>query len=628
MGEPGSGRAERRIGGWADIALAVGVAAIVGMMIVPLPTPLLDLLIATNLSLAVIMLLVATYARGGLSFAVLPTALLLSTLYRLALNISSTRLILLQADAGEVIDAFGQFVVRGNYVVGAVVFAILTLVQFIVVARGAERVAEVGARFSLDAMPGRQLAIDADLRAGVIDVEQARRQRLTVQRESEFYGAMDGAMKFVRGDAIAGLIITAINVIAGVAVGSALGTLSVSDSLRVYGLLAIGDGLVSQLPALVTSIAAGIVVTRVSPDRAGDTLGGDMARQLFGNRRVLWTAAGLLLALAAVPGLPAMPFAVLAVVSALCTRLSPVTVEDDERGGAALAALAAPLPVPIEVRIPSAAPPRLESSIEAAAERVRGELQRRRGLHLPAVSIVRGGESRCEIRLHELTERTLSLDAGQDAQAAGSRIAEALLEVALRHPERLVDPQVTRGMLDALQRAQPARLQHLVPAIVSPTELTAVLRRLAAEGVSIRPLAEIVDAIAEQRRSGETPEVATERVRLQLGRRLTHDLARDGVLTVHPLDPLVEDAVREAIETSGAERYLALSAEQADDLVRAVERVHRGSDGGTPTVVLTQTDTRPHVRALLRDELPEVAVVSYAEVAHDLRIDRRAPIAP
>lgn len=613
----------------ADVALAVFVASIIGMMIVPLPTPLLDLLIATNISLAVIMLLVATYARGGLSFAVLPTALLLSTLYRLALNISSTRLILLQADAGEVIDAFGHFVVRGNYVVGAVVFAILTLVQFVVVARGAERVAEVGARFSLDAMPGRQLAIDADLRSGVIDVEQARNQRQELQRESQFYGAMDGAMKFVRGDAIAGLVITLINVVAGIAVGSALGDLSVQQSLRLYGLLAIGDGLVSQLPALVTSIAAGIVVTRVSPDQAGASLGGDMARQLFGNRRVLWTAAGLLLTLAIVPGLPALPFAVLAGLAAMSTRLSSTEGADAD---GEVATLRTPLPVALEIRLPAAASPRLETTLLADIERLRDELARRRGLTLPAVQLGRHGDADVEILLHELTEQRLALETGDDAAEAAERISGALCEAALRRPERLVDPQVTREMLDALQQVQPARLQHLVPAVVSPTELTDVLRRLAAEGVSIRPLAEIVDAIAEERRVPETAQTVTERVRRRLGRRLTHDLAHNGVLTVHPLDPLIEDAVREGVESSGAERYLALSTELADEFVRAVGRLGNGASGGSggdaPTVLLTQADTRPHVRALLQDELPQVAVVSYPEIAQDLQVERRAPITP
>lgn len=610
--EDGGGELLKR----ADVVLAVAIAAIVGMMIVPLPTALLDVLIAANISLGVVMLLVATYARGGLSFAVLPTALLISTLYRLSLNISSTRLILLQADAGEVIDAFGHFVVRGNYLVGAVVFAILTLIQLVVVSRGAERVAEVGARFSLDAMPGRQLAIDADLRAGVIDVEQAREQRQLVQRESQFYGAMDGAMKFVRGDAIAGLLITVINVVAGVAVGSGMGELSVQESLRLYGLLAIGDGLVSQLPALLTSIAAGIVVTRVSPAQAGTSLGSEMAQQLFGNPRVLWTTAGLLLTLAAVPGLPALPFVVLAVTAAWTARIAGRAGDREQQNRGI-----APLPIALEVQLPADASPKLEANLTPAIDTLRTTLALQRGLCLPPAHLSRGPADGFAILLHELPEHRAPLD----PQRSVDQICDALRTVALQRAAQLVDPQVTRDMLDDLQRAQPARLQHLVPAVVSPTDLTGVLRKLADEGVSIRPLAEIVDAIAEGQRGQGDTQAATERVRLRLGRRLTHDLAHDGVLSVHPLDPMVEDAVRDAIQTAGAERYLALSPELANDFVRAVGRA--GNDR-SQTILVTQTDTRPHVRALLRDELPDVAVVSYAELASDLDVQSLAPICP
>jgi type III secretion protein V len=259
--------------GGADVVLALLVVAVVALMVIPLPTWLLDILLASNLSAAVAILLVVLYVPDALGIATFPTLLLITTLFRLALNVSSTRLILLQADAGEVIRSFGQFVVRGNYVVGAVVFLILTIIQFVVIAKGSERVAEVGARFVLDAMPGKQMAIDAEARSGAIDGNEARRRRRQLARESQFYGAMDGAMKFVKGDVIASLIITAVNILGGLAIGVGQRGLEVEGALKRYGLLTIGDGLVTQIPALVLSTAAGILVTRVASEEPDTPLG-------------------------------------------------------------------------------------------------------------------------------------------------------------------------------------------------------------------------------------------------------------------------------------------------------------------------------------------------------------------
>src|SRR6187455_1835283 len=250
----------------ADAALAAIVIGVVGLMVVPLPTAVLDLLLASNLAFSVAVLLVSLYVTDGLKIAAFPTLLLITTLVRLALNVSSTRLILLQANAGEVIRSFGLFVVRGNYVVGAVIFLILTIIQFVVIAKGSERVAEVGARFTLDAMPGKQMAIDAELRSGAIDGVTARARRHTLARESQFYGAMDGAMKFVKGDVIASLLITVVNILGGLAIGIGQRGLGAEVALKRYGLLTIGDGLVSQIPALVLSTAAGVLVTRVASE--------------------------------------------------------------------------------------------------------------------------------------------------------------------------------------------------------------------------------------------------------------------------------------------------------------------------------------------------------------------------
>jgi type III secretion protein V len=293
---------------YSDIALAIVVISIIGMLIVPLPTFLLDVLLTVNISLSVIILLMTIYIPGALQFSVFPTLLLITTMYRLALTVSTTRLILSTGDAGEVVYAFGNFVARGNFVVGGIIFVILVIVNFIVIAKGSERVSEVAARFTLDAMPGKQMSIDADLRAGSIDMDEGKRKRRDLERESQLFGAMDGAMKFVKGDAIAGIIITVVNIIGGLAIGVAQKGMSVGDAAKKYALLTIGDGLVGMIPAILISTAAGIIVTRVGGEEEGAHLGKDVGGQLIAFPRAIAIAAGMLIVLGLIPGLPKIPF--------------------------------------------------------------------------------------------------------------------------------------------------------------------------------------------------------------------------------------------------------------------------------------------------------------------------------
>jgi type III secretion protein V len=306
---PGSFRA--MLGKHADLVLAAAVVTIVGMMIIPLPTIILDLFIVGNMAMSVVLLLVAIYITAALKIATFPTLLLLTTLFRLALEVSATRLILLHADGGSVIHAFGNFVVAGNLVVGAVIFFILTMIQFIVIAKGSERVSEVGARFTLDAMPGKQMSIDAELRAGHIDHTEARRRRSALGRESQFFGSMDGAMKFVKGDAIAGIIVLITNIVGGLVIGIVQRGMDASTAAHTYTVLTIGEGLVSQIPALIISTAAGIIVTRVASEEEGSNLGREMFSQLTGQPKAIAIAAGLMVLLAIVPGFPMVPFLVL-----------------------------------------------------------------------------------------------------------------------------------------------------------------------------------------------------------------------------------------------------------------------------------------------------------------------------
>ncbi|MEM9280414.1 MAG: type III secretion system export apparatus subunit SctV [Verrucomicrobiota bacterium] len=303
-----------RIMRFSDLFLAFLVVAIVSLMIIPLPTFIVDMLLATNLGLAVTLLMMSLYIPTALAFSTFPSMLLFTTLLRLALNITTTRLILIKADAGEIIDTFGNFVVAGNLVVGAVIFLIITIVQFLVISKGSERVAEVGARFTLDAMPGKQMSIDADMRAGVIDIEEARELRENVSKESQLYGAMDGAMKFVKGDAIAGIIITAINIIGGLTIGMMQRGMTAGDALQKYSILTIGDGLVSQIPALLISITAGIIVTRVSSDDS-PALGSDIGNQILGQPKALMIGGCMLLLFALIPGFPKVPFILLGMIS-------------------------------------------------------------------------------------------------------------------------------------------------------------------------------------------------------------------------------------------------------------------------------------------------------------------------
>ena len=318
---------------YSDLALAGIVIAIVGMMIVPLPTFLLDLLLSFNITIAITLLLISLYVPSVVKISAFPSILLITTLFRLALNVSSTRLILLHADAGEVIAAFGSFVVQGNYVVGAVIFLILTLIQFLVIAKGSERVSEVAARFTLDAMPGKQMSIDADLRAGALTQDEARKQRRELQRESQLYGAMDGAMKFVKGDSIASIIITTINIIAGMIVGIMQLEMAPGEAAEVYTVLTIGDGLVSQIPALLIATTSGLIVTRVASEDGDSHLGSDIFSQIFAHPKALGISAFLLIILALIPGLPTIPFLVLGggvalVAFSLYTATKPENDED------------------------------------------------------------------------------------------------------------------------------------------------------------------------------------------------------------------------------------------------------------------------------------------------------------
>jgi type III secretion protein V len=639
----GASRRARRALGAADVVLAALVILVVGLMIVPLPTWTLDLLIAANLSAAVAILLVVLYVPDAIGIATFPTLLLLTTLFRLSLNVASTRLILLQANAGQVIRAFGTFVVRGNYVVGGVVFLVLTIIQFIVIAKGSERVAEVGARFALDAMPGKQMAIDAELRGGTIDGNEARRRRRFLQRESQFYGAMDGAMKFVKGDVIASLIIVVVNLLGGLAIGVAMKGMPAVDALKRYGLLTIGDGLVTQIPALVLSTAAGVLVTRVSSEEADTPLGEELARQLLGVPRALQVAGVFVLLLAAVPGLPTVPFLVMGAALLLVGRAraraksaeeQQAATEPTERvragtHGSVREPSFIPRVVPWSVEVSEDLEPLLDRepeglrpTVQALRELLFAEL----GIPLPPPRVrARSdlGTRLVVLSLHEVPARVLSVPADLDDEGVVAWIRERTLELLrVRGADFLGLAEVQR-LLDELEQFAPATVRNVVPKPVSLVLLTDILRRLVEERVGVRDLRGILESLSAVAMTEKDPLNLAEYARSQMRRAITFRLtAGVGQLDVVLLDPLLEDTVRRAVTRTPAGAFLTLPPQAARDVLAAIRRAVATLPfvNGEPPVILTQPDIRRFVRKLIESDLPDTWVVSFAELLPEVSL--------
>jgi type III secretion protein V len=652
--------------GAADALFALAVLGVVLLLVAPLPPSLLDALLALNLAGAAAILVVTLFARSALGFASFPTLLLLSTLFRLALNVSSTRLVLSRGDAGRIIEAFGHVVVQGNAVVGAVVFAILTLVQLLVVAKGAERVAEVAARFTLDALPGKQMAIDAELRAGALDEAGARRRRRAVERESQLYAAMDGALKFVKGDAIAGVAIVLVNVTGGLVAGVLRG-MDVGAAARRYALLAIGDGLVSQIPALLVAVSAGVAVTRVAAEEEDRSLGGEIGRQLLAEPGALAAVAALCAALALAPGLPAVPFLVLAGAAGLgARRLGAAAPRGPEAGvpespapGEA-APFAAGAPVALELAEDLAALARADGARFAreGLAAVRAQLWRDLGVQVPHV-VVRtaplapGGwallldevpaaagrapldealalVSPDELALVEIqarperdpltglaVSRVSSRDAARAARLGPVRgpLDRVLADVAgamSRSAHQLVGVQEAQVLLDALEPVAPALVREAGRQL-APALLAEVLRRLVEEGVSIRPLRTILEALLEtgpQRGAAALAEAARRALRRHIGYRC----AGDGPLAALLLDPGAEEAVRHALRGEVLALDPAIAAALVDALAAEL-RTH-----AEPPVLLASPDVRRALRSLVAPRFPSVAVLAYEELPPELPV--------
>ena len=676
---------------YSDILLAVGVIAIIGIMIVPMPPFLLDLFLATNITLGVTLLMITLYVPNALALASFPTLLLVTTLFRLALNISSTRLILLYGYAGEMIQSFGQFVVQGDFVVGFVMFLILTLIQFLVIAKGSERVSEVAARFTLDALPGKQMSIDADLRAGLIDVEEARDRREYLGRESQFYGAMDGAMKFVKGDAIAGIIVSVINIVAGLAIGVGMHGYEVGAAVKKYTLLTIGDGLISQIPSLIIATSAGILTTRVaaaSSSQGPSSLGQEIGAQILAQPKAIAIAAGMLCALGLIPGLPTIPFFALAALSAgLSWGLSRTREQKDlEQVKAEVMgspeteekALRLPLVVPVMLETSPAVTPLVDVSAEGSRfiqellPQMRDWLFAELGVEFPGVKVrgdadylddgtyvvhvnevpaavgtVYGGRVFLRQDLEQVAlmgiagepgmlpsedgqglwidaEAAAELPAGMGApMRADEYLAVHLAQVLKGRVDELLGIQEVRNVLDQLEaQGFEALVESVVPKQLTVERLTDVLRRLLREGLSIRNMQLILEALARWAPYESDPVYLTERVRQSLKQYIGFKFTGgQAMLPALLLDPQVEEQVYQGIEQSASGSSLSLDPSAS----RAILDAFRGAVGpaaaaGRPPVVLTQSEVRYFVQRLLEFELPGVVVLSFQELPAELQI--------
>ena len=666
---------------YSDVLIAVAIVTIVIMMIIPLPTIILDVLICLNITIALLVVMSAIYNVEALDLSVFPSLLLITTLFRLALNISSTRLILLNGYAGEVITAFGNFVVGGNAVVGFIVFVILVIVNFIVITKGSERVAEVSARFTLDAMPGKQMAIDADLNQGAITDAEAKRRREKVQRESDFFGAMDGASKFVKGDAIAAIVIMIINIGGGFVIGMLQRDMDAAQALQTYTLLTVGEGLVAQIPALLISTATGIIVTRSA---AEGNLGGDLVKQLFRNARIFMILTGVLLFLAVMPGLPGVPFTALAAVCGLIAwnlqRGQAVEQEVQQVEQKAKAKKEATTPEnivsllqidPMELEIGYSLIPlidtgqggdlldrivmirrqcALELGLVVPTIRIRDNIQIKPNAYiikLKGIEIARGelmldhylamnsGTVFEEVPGIETTEPAFGLPAlwisenereqaelnGYTVVDAVSVLATHLTEIIKQHAAEILGRQETQNLLDNLQKSNGALVDEVVPNLLSVGEIQKVLANLLSERISIRDMSTILEVLADYGTATKDTDILTEYVRHAMARHITQQNVQNGVLPCITLDPAIENKIAGSVQRTEHGSYVSLDPESMQKLLLALEEeLKKLTNQGYQPIVLTSPTVRPYFRNLVERSIPGLIVLSHAEIEQNVEI--------
>jgi flagellar biosynthesis protein FlhA len=662
--------------------MGVGVIGVLMVMVIPLPALVIDLLLSLSITIAIVILLMSMFVLKPLDFSVFPSVLLTVTLFRLSLNVASTRLILLHGNegtgaAGQVIKAFGTFVVGGNYVVGFIVFAVLTLINFVVITKGATRIAEVAARFTLDAMPGKQMSIDADLNAGLISEADARRRRSEIEREADFYGAMDGASKFVRGDAIAGVIIIFINVIGGLIIGVLQQGMDITDAARNYTLLTVGDGLVTQVPALIISTAAGMLVTRSTS--SASNLGQDITNQLFLQPKAIGAAASILFVFALIPGMPKFSFLVVAAGAAfLAYRLmkaaAPVQEEKEDE---------LPAPTPIETvdsllpldaleievgygliglvdvsqggellqRIKSLRRQlALEMGFVIPAIHIRDNLQLKPNQYsviLKGVEIARGemmpghwlaltSDKAQKVKGIDTKEPAFGLPAvwiaekeKESVQARGIVVVDPatvvtthLTELIKSNSDDLLGRQEVQSLVDNLAKSYPKVVEELVPKVVSVGTIHRVLQRLLRERISIRDLLTVLETLADYAPLTKNNDILTGYVRQALARTITRQYRDgEGSITVVLLSPEIEDKISHSIQHTEFESYLSVDPNWVQKVVRSVQKfVGTFTSRGLQPIVLCSPGSRIHFRKVLEKFMPNIIVLSHNEITHDVNI--------
>lgn len=665
-----------------DLALALGIIAIVMILIMPLPALMLDVLLALSIVFAVLVLMTALFIQTPLEFSSFPAVLLIATMLRLSLNLASTRLILSNGHegpeaAGKVIEAFGNFVMQGNFVIGIIVFGILVIVNFVVITKGSGRIAEVAARFTLDAMPGKQMAIDADLSAGLIDEDEARTRRRELEDESAFFGAMDGASKFVRGDAIAGLLITFINVIGGMIIGVAQMELSAGEAARTYTLLTVGDGLVSQIPALIVSIAAGLLVSKAGVKGAADQA---LVTQLSGYPKALGMAALVMMSMALLPGLPFLPFISLGALAGYLAyrgmKGQEKAVVEAKAAEVAEKALSVPAEPPVadnlkmdELRLElgyglvplikeAGGADQLSEQIKALRRQLAVEL----GFILPSVRILDNmqlGSNDYAIKIREIEAATGAVFPDQfmvmdpaggeialaghktheptfgipatwvaatlrdEAEAMGLTVVDAptviithLTEVIKTHIAELFTYDHVQKLVDELPTQHKKLADDIIPAQLSMSGLQRVLQLLLAERVSIRDLPAILEGLAEVSAVSRNAKWLTEQVRTRLARQLCHaNRAEGGYLPILPLSPAWETAFNEAMIGEGEDRQLAMAPSKLQEFVQAVQTgFENAAKQGEVPVLMTSPGIRQHVRSIVERFRGQTIVMSQGEI--------------
>ncbi|MCG7382544.1 flagellar biosynthesis protein FlhA [Paenibacillus sp. ACRRY] len=665
-----------------DIAVLAGIIGIVLMMILPIPTWLLDMLLVVNISLALMILLVAMNSKEALQFSIFPALLLITTLFRLALNISTTKLILGEGDAGSVVATFGSWIAGGQIAIGFIVFLILVVVQFIVITKGSERVAEVAARFTLDAMPGKQMSIDADLNAGLINEQQARERRSKIEREADFYGAMDGASKFVKGDAIASIIILLINLIGGFIIGMTVHGLSFADALSTYSVLTIGDGLVSQIPALLISTAAGLIVTRASSE---GNLADDITGQLFTYPTLIYIVAFVIAmlgfftpihAITTIPLAGILAFAAWRMQNTLKSKqeaeeqmeeeqqieevrspesvinllqVDPIEFEfgygliplaDNQQGGDLLDRI-------IMIRRQCA----LELGLVVPVIRIRDNIQLRPNEYVIKIkgNVVGGGELLLNHYLAmspgyeeesvtgiETTEPAFGLPAlwidevtKDRAELAGytvvdppSVVATHLTELIKKHAHELLGRQETKALVDNLRENYAALVDELIPSVLAIGDVQKVLAKLLREKISIRDMVTIFETLADYGTYTKDPDVLTEYVRQSLSRQITQQFSQKGeTLRVITVGPGLEKKIAESVQQSDQGSYLALDPASTQSVYQKLtEQVNRLIQSGQQPVVLTSPTIRMYLRQVIERTMQDIPVLSYSELEPNVEI--------